>query len=68
MPRNVYALTEVGKNTFWNLCGVAFDENKDGSINIQLNTIPLSGRLQIRDKKSDAEEPQNGKHANRVRR
>lgn len=58
MNRPVYALTQLGEKTFWNQVGVCFPENKDGSVNIQLNCVPLSGRLQIRDKKSDADESQ----------
>lgn len=36
-----------GKN-FWNRVGVAF-VNKDGSINVKLEAIPVNGELQIRD-------------------
>jgi hypothetical protein len=40
----------------WVRVGVAFP-NRDGSLNVLLDAIPLSGRLQIRDRA----EPQNGK-------
>jgi hypothetical protein len=33
--------------------GVAF-ENKDGSLNVLLDALPLTGRLQIRDRNGDA--------------
>ena len=33
--------------TFWTRCGAAF-RNKDGSINVILDTLPLSGRIQLR--------------------
>ena len=40
----------------WVRVGVAFP-HRDGSLNVLLDAIPLSGRLQIRDRA----EPQNGK-------
>jgi hypothetical protein len=36
----------------WVRVGVAF-ENKDGSLNVLLNAIPLSGRLQIRSRPTE---------------
>ena len=53
MNRPVYALTKLGEKTFWNQVGIAFPPNQDGSITIQLNCVPLSGKLQIRDKKEN---------------
>ena len=53
MSKPVYALTRLGDKTYWSQVGVAFPANKDGSVNIQLNCVPLSGRLQIRDKNGD---------------
>jgi hypothetical protein len=46
--KNVYAITERGEKSFWTKIGVAFT-NKDASITIQLDALPVSGRLQIRD-------------------
>ncbi len=43
-----YVITERGEKTFWNRIGVAFT-NRDGSINVKLDAVPLSGTLQIRD-------------------
>jgi hypothetical protein len=46
-----------GKKNFWNKVGVAF-ENKDGSIAVHLDSLPLDGKLQIRtptDKESKGE-------------
>lgn len=54
--KDVYALTKIGDRTIWNKVGVAFPPNKDGSITIQLSCVPLSGKLQIRDKNGDAHE------------
>ena len=47
---------ENGK-TFWIQVGIAFT-NRDGSINVKLNCLPLNGRLQIR--KQDREPGQEG--------
>ena len=60
MTKAVYALTRLNDRTYWSQVGVAFPPNKDGSVNIQLNCVPLSGRLQIRDQKSDADEQEAG--------
>jgi len=48
--KNVYTITVSadGKSKFWNLIGHAF-VNKDGSINVRLNALPLNGTLHIRD-------------------
>lgn len=43
-----YVITERGDRSFWNRIGVAF-LNRDGSINVKLDALPLSGMLQIRD-------------------
>jgi hypothetical protein len=57
---NVYLLTKVGEGrnqrTFWNRAGVAFGHNRDGSLNFKLDLFP-SLTFQIRQKKSDADEP-----------
>jgi len=39
----------------WVRVGVAFD-NRDGSLNVLLDAVPLSGRLQIRNRPNDATE------------
>lgn len=50
--RDVFAVTErttpEGNKSFWTKVGSAFD-NKDGSVTIKLEALPLSGTLQIRD-------------------
>ena len=43
-----YAITERNDKTFWNRIGVAFT-NRDGSINVKLDALPIGGTLQIRD-------------------
>ena len=56
--KDVYAISE-GKNgdketkTRWVRVGVAFD-NSDGSINVLLDALPLTGRLQIRNRPEKA--------------
>ena len=50
--RAVFVLTEKmtpeGTRTFWTKVGMAFD-NKDNSITVKLDALPLSGTLQIRE-------------------
>lgn len=56
-----FALTERDGRTFWSRVGVAFT-NKDGSLTVQLDSLPVSGRLQIRD-----DEPREDREASRDR-
>ncbi|MBX3184051.1 MAG: hypothetical protein KIT72_00890 [Polyangiaceae bacterium] len=44
----VYCITENKNRKFWNRVGVAF-VNSDGSINVKLDAVPVSGDMQIRD-------------------
>jgi hypothetical protein len=44
----VYTVTEKGDKTFWTRIGAAF-QNRDGSINVRLEAVPVNGMLQIRD-------------------
>jgi hypothetical protein len=44
----VYAITERGGRSFWTKIGVGF-MNKDGSITLKLDAIPVSGQVQVRD-------------------
>jgi hypothetical protein len=44
----VYVITERNSKSFWNRIGVAFTNN-DGSLNVKLDAVPVSGELQIRD-------------------
>lgn len=55
MPNNqraVFVITEKstpeGPRSFWTRVGAAFD-NRDGSVTIKLDALPLSGTLQVRD-------------------
>lgn len=55
--KDVYAIydskSEGRDRSRWVRVGVAFD-NRDGSLNVLLDALPLSGRLQIRPRPSDA--------------
>ena len=44
----VYVITKNNGRSFWNRIGVAF-VNRDGSINVKLEAVPVSGEMQIRD-------------------
>ena len=44
----VYVITKRDDKSFWNRIGVAF-VNRDGSINVRLEALPVSGEMQIRD-------------------
>lgn len=44
----VYVITERNENKYWNRVGVAF-VNRDGSLNVRLEALPLTGELHIRD-------------------
>lgn len=50
--KEVFSLTEYQKDgqkkTRWTKVGVGF-ENKDGSLSIMLDALPVNGRLQVRD-------------------
>lgn len=44
----VYTIIETGgEKSRWLECGVAF-QNRDGSLNVLLNALPVNGRLQLR--------------------
>ncbi len=47
-PKVVYALTERDGRTYWTRIGVAF-VNKDESITVRMEAVPLSGQLNIRN-------------------
>jgi len=44
----VYAIIERGARRHWLRIGLAFP-NRDGSLNVRLDAMPLSGQLQIRN-------------------
>ncbi len=44
----VFAVTEKGERSFWTRVGAAFP-NRDGSMTVKLDALPMNGTLQIRD-------------------
>ena len=44
----VYTITERDNKSFWTKVGIAYT-NKDGSISVKLDAIPVNGTLQIRN-------------------
>lgn len=46
--KTVYVITGKGEKKYWNKVGVAFT-NRDGSLNVQLDSLPIDGKLHIRD-------------------
>lgn len=49
-PKIVYSVTKRGEKSYWTRIGVAF-VNRDGSLNVKLEALPVNGELQIRDQK-----------------
>ena len=50
--RFAYTVTERAGRTFWTRIGVAFT-NKDGSITVRLDAVPVTGKLCLRSAKSE---------------
>ncbi len=44
----VYTITERGERKFWNRIGIA-SVNRDGSLNVKLDAVPVNGMLHVRD-------------------
>lgn len=65
--RPVFAVTERDDKSFWTRVGAAFP-NKDGSINIFLDALPVSGKLQVRDDDDRNEDEQGERTEPRERR
>jgi hypothetical protein len=43
-----YVVTQRGTNKYWTRIGVAF-VNRDGSFNVKLDAIPVTGEIHVRD-------------------
>jgi len=56
--KDVFTIREGSNgNSYWDRIGAAF-VNKDGSLNVVLNALPLDGKLHIRDPKpTEADAP-----------
>ncbi len=50
--RIAYTVTERGERTYWTRIGVAFT-NRDGSISVKLEALPVSGVLCLRSQKPE---------------
>ena len=53
--KDVYTITKNGEKSYWHKIGRAH-VNKDGSLNIYLNALPMNGELNIRDPKPRGEQ------------
>jgi hypothetical protein len=63
LAKVAYAITERSGRSYWNRIGRAFT-NKDGSITVRLDAVPVSGTLQIRDWEPREESASSGGFAN----
>lgn len=63
--RPVYAIVERDGKTYWPRIGAAFD-NSDGSVTLKLDALPVSGQLQIRDRRDFDGEPPRSRRILRV--
>ena len=55
-----YVITERGGKSYWTRIGVAFT-NRDGSLNVKLEALPVSGELQIREDEPRGERDERGR-------
>ena len=46
--KEVFVVTENKGKSYWNRIGVAF-VNRDGSLSVHLDALPVTGKMQIRD-------------------
>jgi hypothetical protein len=53
----VYSIRQTKGGTVWHRIGAAFT-NKDGSLNVVLDSLPLDGKLHIREAKAEAKPPE----------
>jgi hypothetical protein len=50
----VYAITERDGRSYWTKIGVAH-QNRDSSLTLRLDALPVSGVLQVREEKARGE-------------
>jgi hypothetical protein len=55
--KDVYTVVERKNKTFWTRIGAAF-ENRDGSLSVVLDALPVDGKLQIRDHVAREQHPE----------
>jgi len=51
--KDVFTVVQNGEKEYWNRIGAAF-VNRDGSLTVRLNALPMNGTLQIREAKRPA--------------
>lgn len=49
--RIAYTVRENGDKSYWTRIGVAFT-NRDGSVTVRLDALPVNGVIQIRDEQA----------------
>lgn len=64
----VYTITDRGDKSWWTKIGVAY-VNRDGSLNIKLEAMPVNGSLHVRDwtpreEQASDDKPRRGNGAN----
>ncbi len=52
--KEVFTIQENGNKNYWIRLGVAF-VNRDGSLNVRLDGLPVNGSLHIRDRRQQEE-------------
>jgi hypothetical protein len=59
--KSVYTIVERQQKSRWVRIGIGF-VNRDGSINVRLDAVPVNGKLHLRDykRREDAPAPDNG--------
>ena len=51
--KDVFTIVKNGEKSYWHKVGIQFPPNQDGSVNIKLFALPVSGELQVREQKKD---------------
>jgi hypothetical protein len=51
--KDVFTIVKNGEKEYWNGVGKAF-VNRDGSLTVRLNALPVNGQLMIRDPRPKA--------------
>jgi hypothetical protein len=64
--KHVYTVTERNEKSFWTKIGMAF-QNRDGSLTVRLDAVPINGVLQIRDEDYGARQRDEGQGHGRSR-
>lgn len=57
--KHVYTVVERNDRSYWTKVGIAF-VNRDGSLTLRLDAIPVNGMLQVRDEDYSARRANGG--------